>query len=112
MIKALAHSLFTTNVHVQSLDRKAAAHVAFVLATEISQNKITEEDIPKRIKTIDIPLFETGDEVEQRYEDITAINEKIRFLFTNGLSPREISKEVGKTYTRVKNVIKKIKASF
>lgn len=110
MIKAVQSDIFNNNIHVQEFEPRVRSHISHILAVEIVRQQLLPEDIPIRIKTIEKPVFENEIDINEDYDSITDINKKIRYLFTiRGYTPREIMKEVDKTYTRVKNVIKKIK---
>lgn len=112
MIKLVQQDIYDNNIHVQQYEPRVRSHISFTLASELVKNLLTVEDIPTRVKNMDKPVFDDDIDPNEKYEDITEINKKIRYLFiVKGQSPRDIMKEVGKTYTRVKNVIKKIKTN-
>lgn len=108
MIKDIAHRLFNEDKTLRKYNEKNRSYLAYTLAREINEGSLKESDVPKRIKTIELPKFNVSDEV---CDESKSINQQIKMLFNEGKNPRQITKLTGKTYTRVKNVIKKIKQS-
>lgn len=110
-IRDIAKNLMLTP-ELQNYDKNSKAYIASVLATEIWEDKLTMDGIGERIKTIIVPIYGTVDVKVITEEDIEKmpINEKIEYYYkVKNLTPREIMRMVGKTYTRVKNIIKKIR---
>jgi hypothetical protein len=93
---------------LSKFNEKQRVHLSWNLAVEIHSGSLKEADIEHRLKEIPIPNFDQPDIVEVDVESLP-INKKIEHYYNKGDSTREIMKKVGKTYTRVKNIIKKIR---
>jgi len=106
--KTLAKEIYDDKL-LSPFTEKQRVHIAYNLALEIELGKIKRESMAERIKTIEIPDFQNGTPDAEIDVNLLTINKKIEYYYNKGLTPREIMDKVGKTYTRVKNIIKKLR---
>jgi hypothetical protein len=90
-------------------ERKARNYYLWFIAVDVFEQLVALDEIEDRLLCISVPVFEKKT-LEANDITLLPINKQIEHYHMQGLSVRQISKQVNKTYTRVKNVVKVLRA--
>lgn len=107
--KTIAKRLYDDPI-LSPYTEKQRVYISYSLAVEIKTGKLKSDNIPIRLKNMVIPGFQNEVvEIEEAEVKKLPINRQIEYYFYKGLSARDIMDKVHKTYTRVKNITKKLR---
>ena len=108
-IKTISKRILTSGV-IKNYTDEESVHIADTLAIMVFEGKLEEtaESMAAKIKSLNFQGFEKRIINEEDLEN-SSVNTQIEYMYNSGKSIREISLELGKSYTRVKNIVKKMK---